>query len=45
MEDVDGDGMETAMLKAMMSGSDCLDTLASVNPMATDIAGDNMTKP
>ena len=43
MEDVDGDGYGDSNAQSpVVAGSDCLDTLASVNPMATDIAGDNV---
>ena len=43
MEDVDGDGYGDSNAQSpVISGADCLDTLSSVNPMSTDIAGDNI---
>ena len=43
MEDTDGDGYgDSNAQMPVVAGSDCLDTLSSVNPMATDIAGDSI---
>ena len=43
MEDTDGDGYGDSNAQSpVLAGSDCLDTLSSVNPMATDIAGDSI---